>query len=358
MTLKLIDTFSGIGGFSYAAEKLVGGFETVAFVECEPYCQKILKKHWPTVPIYDDIRTYKPEPYSASVVCGGFPCQDISTAGRGEGIKKDTRSGLFYELLRVIRLVRPRFIVLENVSAILNNGLDIVLGELYKTGLYECEWACFPASMVGACHQRDRWWAIAYPTSSGTWENEHRLWRQSQRGCLQADRDSNQQISNSTSNSKHNGSSSSEKSRSIEETNGRPEKRQNEIGKLEGSSQSRNSETVQLDVANSGSLLRLDLLRQQPKQRQETQQGISNSYGGSTFNSKRTGMEGAGVSKWRYERNMLSPDWRSYSSQPVLCRGDDGLSRRLERLRALGNAVVPACAAIPLQRVLDIDRHV
>jgi len=267
--LRLIDTFSGIGGFSLAAEQIVGGFKTVAFVECEPYAQKILKKHWPNVPIHDDIRAYKPEPYSADVVCGGFPCQDISVAGQGKGITKETRSGLFYELIRVIRLVRPKFIVLENVAAILTNGLGIVLGELAEAG-FNCEWACIPASALGACHQRDRWWLIAYPTSAGTWENEHRLWRQSQRGCLQADWDSNQQISKSTS------------------------------------------------------------------------------------NSKSIGMEGAGVSKWRYERDLLSPDWRSYTSEPVLRRGDDGLSNRIHRLKALGNSIVPQVAAIPLQRVLDL----
>ena len=100
--LRLIDTFSGIGGFSYAAEKLVGGFKTVAFVECEPYCQKVLKKHWPTVPIYDDIKAYNPEPYSADVVCGGFPCQSISNAGKREGITETSQSGLWYELYRVI----------------------------------------------------------------------------------------------------------------------------------------------------------------------------------------------------------------------------------------------------------------
>ena len=294
MTLRLIDTFSGIGGFSYAAEKLVGGFETVAFVECEPYCQKILKKHWPNVPIYDDIRTYKPKPYSASVVVGGFPCTDISVAGRGEGITEDTRSGLFYELLRVIRLVRPRFVVLENVSAILNNGLDIVLGELYKAG-YDAEWACFPASMVGACHQRDRWWAICYP-----------------------------------SHSQYNGSSSPKESRSIEETNGRSEKRQNEIGKLEGSSQSKNSKTIQLDVA----------------------------YPSSDGLQRKIGARASGETWSQKNIRRLNPDWRSYESEPVLCRGDDGLSNRVDRLRALGNAVLPVCAAIPLQRVLDIDRHV
>ena len=309
--LKLIDAFSGIGGFSLAAEQIVGGFETVAFVECEPYCQKILKKHWPTVPIYDDIRTYKPEPYSADVICGGFPCQDISVAGRGEGITEETRSGLFHELLRVIRLVRPRFVVLENVSAILTNGLDIVLGELHKAG-YDAEWACFPASMVGACHQRDRWWAVCYltvPTS----------FRSRTQGEIQ------------TGGNSFNGSIAS----------------------------------------NSDSLQRLDLLRQQSQQTQETQQGISNSCSRSTSNSKSIGMEGMrsswqqiqsrlgkeGLPKWRYERNMLSPDWRSYTSEPVLRRGDDGLSNRVDRLRALGNTVLPACAAIPLQRVLDLHNE-
>jgi DNA (cytosine-5)-methyltransferase 1 len=163
MTLRLLDTFSGIGGFSYAAERIVGGFETVAFVEREPYCQQILGKHWPNVPIYDDITTFSPEPYSADVVCGGFPCQDISTAGKQAGIKEGTRSGLFYELIRVVRLVRPRYVVLENVAAIVSNGLDTVLGELAEAG-FDCEWACIPASAVGACHRRDRWWLVAYPS--------------------------------------------------------------------------------------------------------------------------------------------------------------------------------------------------
>jgi DNA (cytosine-5)-methyltransferase 1 len=166
MTLRLLDTFSGIGGFSYAAERIVGGFETVAFVEREPYCQKILSKHWPSVPIHDDITTFNPEPYSADVICGGFPCQDISLAGKQAGIKEGTRSGLFYELMRVVRLVRPQYVILENVSAILANGLDTVLAELAQAG-FDAEWACIPASAVGACHQRDRWWLVAY-SSSGT----------------------------------------------------------------------------------------------------------------------------------------------------------------------------------------------
>ena len=160
--LKILDTFAGIGGFSYAAEKIIGGFETTQFIEIEPYCQKVLKKHWPNIPIHDDIKTFTARPFQFDVITGGFPCQDISVAGLQKGITKQSRSGLFYELIRVIRLVRPKFIVLENVAAILNNGLDIVLGELSEAG-YDAEWSIISASSLGACHRRSRWWLVAYP---------------------------------------------------------------------------------------------------------------------------------------------------------------------------------------------------
>ena len=121
MTLRLLDTFSGIGGFSLAA-KWLGGFETIQFVEIDPFCRRVLKKHWPDVPIHHDICNFKPEHGFADVIVGGFPCQDISTAGKQRGIKEGTRSGLFYELMRIIRLVRPRYVVLENVAAIAGAG--------------------------------------------------------------------------------------------------------------------------------------------------------------------------------------------------------------------------------------------
>ena len=164
--MKLLDTFAGIGGFSYAAEKLVGGFETTQFIEINPYCQKVLNKHWSHVPIHDDITTFTAKPGEFDIITGGFPCQDISNAGLQKGITKETRSGLFYELIRVIRMVRPKYVVLENVAAILNRGLDIVLRELFEAG-YDAEWAVISASSLGACHQRSRWWLVAYPNSNG-----------------------------------------------------------------------------------------------------------------------------------------------------------------------------------------------
>ena len=169
--LKVLDTFAGIGGFSYAAEKIIGGFETTQFIEIEPYCQKVLKKHWPNVPIHDDIKTFTARPFQFDVITGGFPCQDISVAGLQKGITKQSRSGLFYELIRVICLVRPKFIVLENVAAILNNGLDIVLGELSEAG-YDAEWSVISASSLGACHRRSRWWLVAYPNNNGQQRRE------------------------------------------------------------------------------------------------------------------------------------------------------------------------------------------
>ena len=171
MTLRILDTFSGIGGFSLAAMWL-GGFETVQFVEVDPFCRRVLRKHWPDTPIHQDICNFRPKPGSADVIVGGFPCQDISNAGKQRGIKEGTRSGLFYELMRVIRLVRPQYVVLENVAAIrgAGGGVDTVLGELAEAG-YDCEWACIKASDVGAIHERDRFWAVAYPIGHGSQGN-------------------------------------------------------------------------------------------------------------------------------------------------------------------------------------------
>jgi DNA (cytosine-5)-methyltransferase 1 len=168
--LRLLDLFSGIGGFSLGLERS-GAFKTVAFCEIEPYCQKVLAKHWPQVPIYDDVRTITAERLTADgitvdAICGGFPCQDISCAGKRAGIEGE-RSGLWFEYARIIGEFRPRYVIVENVSALLSRGLDQVLGTLASFG-YDAEWHCIPASAIGAPHRRDRVWIVAYPDSQ--WE--------------------------------------------------------------------------------------------------------------------------------------------------------------------------------------------
>ena len=277
----MLDTFAGIGGFSYAATKLVGGYRTTQFIEIDPFCQKILKKHFPFTPIHDDIRTFTAIPGQYDVICGGFPCQDISVAGGREGITEKSRSGLFYELMRVIRLVRPKFVIMENVAAILNNGLDIVLGELSEAG-YDAEWSVISASSLGACHRRSRWWLVAYP-------NSFRCGRRNSERC------------------------------SIQE-------RKIFSGEQEGSEMG--SETKRCTTFSSNS----DSKRLQREDFSKMEREI---WAESTT-------------------RRLNPDWRSYVSKPILRRGDDGLSYRVDRTKALGNSIVPQVAAIPLKRVHDL----
>jgi DNA (cytosine-5)-methyltransferase 1 len=164
--VKVLDLFSGIGGFSLGLER--AGMQTVAFCEIEPFCRKILRKHWPSVPIYEDVtkltaKQLTTDGISVDVICGGFPCQDISAAGQGAGIGGE-RSGLWKEYARLIGQLRPRYVIVENVSALLGRGLSVVLGDLAEIG-YDAEWHCIPASAVGAPHRRDRVWIIAYPVA-------------------------------------------------------------------------------------------------------------------------------------------------------------------------------------------------
>ena len=287
--LQMLDTFAGIGGFSYAATKLVKGFQTTQFIELDPFCQKILKKNFPNVPIHDDIRTYTAFSGQFDIICGGFPCQSISIAGNRSGITEESRSGIFYELMRVIRMVRPRFVVLENVAAILNNGLDIVLGELSQAG-YDAEWSVISASSLGACHRRSRWWCVAYTNDYG--------------------------------------SSPTEISGLDDKTDNDSSERTNQISESSRSSKSTNSRTFQSSTKSTDS--NSERLQRQVFSKMEREIWAES-------NTRR-----------------LNPNWRQYVSKPILPRGSDGLSFRVDRTKALGNSVVPQVAAIPLQRVQDI----
>jgi DNA (cytosine-5)-methyltransferase 1 len=135
---------------------------TVAFCEIDPYCQAVLRKHWPDVPCFSDVRDLHAHDVGpVDLICGGFPCQDISVAGRGAGLD-GARSGLWSEYRRLIEECRPSWVVIENVSALRSRGLDRVLGEIAALG-FDAEWHCIPASAVGAPHERDRIWIVAYP---------------------------------------------------------------------------------------------------------------------------------------------------------------------------------------------------
>ena len=156
MEMRLLDLFSGIGGFSYAAEKLVGGYKTVAFCEMDEFCQKVLQKHWPEIPIYDDVRTLDATRLGRiDIVTGGYPCQPFSQAGKRQG-EKDERH-LWPEMLRIIKSCKPRYVVAENVAGHVNMGLDQVLTDLENQG-YTTRPIIIPACAKNAPHRRDRVW--------------------------------------------------------------------------------------------------------------------------------------------------------------------------------------------------------
>ena len=156
--------FAGIGGFDLGFER--AGMVCKWQVEIDEYATKVLKKHWPNVHRERDIRQCGLHNLQrVDVICGGFPCQDISYAGHGAGLDGE-RSGLFFEAIRVVRQLRPKIVVLENVAALLTRGLDRVVGTLAQIG-YDAEWHCIPASYLGAPHIRDRVFVIAYPNTNG-----------------------------------------------------------------------------------------------------------------------------------------------------------------------------------------------
>lgn len=169
MKLMVLDLFAGLGGFSLGLER-TQGFETVAFCEIEPNARRVLNKHWPQVPVYEDVRTLTAERLAedgirVDVLTAGFPCQDLSRAGNRAGLS-GTRSGLFWELVRAVRMVRPRFAILENVADLLSGGMGDVCGALAESGL-RVEWDCVPAYACGSPQQRDRVWIVAHPDREG-----------------------------------------------------------------------------------------------------------------------------------------------------------------------------------------------
>ncbi len=248
--IRIGSAFSGIGGFEVGLERSISNSKTVWQIEQNPFCQKILRKHWPDAKIYDDVRevgAHNLEP--VDIFCAGFPCQDISVAGKGEGLD-GKKSGFWWECFRIISELRPRIIVLENVAAITFRGGREVVGSLASIG-YDAEWTIISAKQFGAPHLRKRWFCVAYPNRD------------------------------------------SQSSRSKHET------------PLEGNTANTISERTQVQIEGEQSSIPL-------------------------FGSKGT------KNSYNY--------WQENVPESPLCRVDDGIPNRVDRLRALGNAIVPQCS--------------
>lgn len=152
--------FAGIGGIELGLE-MTEGFKTLWQVEIDSYAQKVLRLRFPESELFEDVRLVgKDNLKRVDLLCGGFPCQDISNAGKRKGIEGE-RSGLWSEFFRIICEIRPRYVLVENVAALLGRGFGRVLGDLASCG-YDAEWDCLPSAAFGAPHLRDRLFLVGY----------------------------------------------------------------------------------------------------------------------------------------------------------------------------------------------------
>ena len=292
-TLTHGSLFTGIGGFDLAAEWC--GIPTLWHSEIEPYACRVLKCRFPNVPNLGDIRKVS-FPQYVDIITGGFPCQDISVAGTKQGIT-GARSGLWKEQARIISQVRPRWAIIENSPNLRNKGLEVVLQDLWTLG-YDAEWHCIPAAAVGAPHQRDRIWVIAYPNA-----NRERCNRRGNHRCQR----------HLPLDTKRNASAP--------------------------------LQDVEESQPDSGTLCSFlaDALRQR-QQRQGTF--------GHASNPKKNGKGQA--------TNVVHGDFRyprTWVSEPAVGRVAHGVPNRVDRLRCLGNAVVPAIPHVLFQAIQAAEQH-
>jgi len=283
---KIGSLFSGIGGFELGLERAIPNSKTIWQVEQNKFCQSILKKHWPKAKIYDDVRNITKDNVEAvDILCGGFPCQDISVAGKQGGLNGE-RSGLWWEMWRIIGELRPRIIVMENVSNILRlGGLDI-LGSLTKIG-YDTEWTVISAKQFGAPHLRNRWFCVAYPNSGS--DGKPRENKQSHT------------IGETGKTSLHKENSGWKKSRG-----------QKNIWNQRGDNTQNNA-----SYPNSERVKEQFHTKSIEKRQQSPQSDI---------------------------QNTPKTYWEKNTPQSPICSVDDGIPQRVARLKALGNAIVPQCS--------------
>jgi len=292
--------FAGIGGFELGLERGILNSKTIWQIEQNKYCQTILQKHWPDATIYDDIREIDYEKIqSVDIVCGGFPCQDISAAGKGKGIEHGDRSGLWRQMHRLINHLQPRVAVLENVPALLwkNRGMHIVLQDLAQIG-YDAEWCTISAKQFGAPHLRKRVFVVAYPNVKRCNSRQHH--ERQHKNNLDKERQTSK-------NQQQRCEWVSRPGTFCETTTNTMQIRPRQ----DGQQQSHQIDRDRQQICTKSQELQTQYINCQPSQIQQTE-----------------------------HQNY----WQTFPTQPSLRHRDDGLSNRLARLRALGNAIVPQCS--------------
>lgn len=306
--MKVLDLFSGIGGFSLGLER--AGIETVAFCEMDKYCQKVLKKHWPDIPMYPDVCKLKGKDFkNVEIITGGFPCQDISVAGQKKGFKHDgkrTRSGLWEEYKRLIKEIRPRYAIIENVANFRSLGLNQVVKDLWSIG-YACEWHIISARSIGAPHLRERIWVITYPNSDTL-----QLQSRGSSGKSGEEKVFSRKVS-------RDGEVADTTSEGVQGL------------RLSGGIKKEESEFINFGFTPNSDMPRL----------------------WKSFASEKE------KSEWWAEATASFCDW--WKTEPGICRVDDGISERMERhrerirkerIKMLGNSIVPQIAELIGREIL------
>lgn len=290
--------FSGIGGFELGLERAIPNSTTIWQIEQDRFCQSVLARHWPSAVIHQDIRqvSSKVLPY-VDIMCGGFPCQDISIAGKQEGINGE-KSGLWWEMHRLISEIRPRVIVLENVAAIVRNGLSTVSESLAQLG-YDLEWQIISARQFGAPHIRRRWFGVAYP-------NHQKQYAEPINAKVER---------------------APESHAASAYPNSQPlQVQQNQM--CRGQKKTQPEQFSQIQSAGFNGAAHSNSQRSEEHlQHQSMAQEIEPECGGS-------------------QAGRIHPGnyWHQNPPKPTLCDLDDGIPNRVARLKALGNAIVPQCS--------------
>ena len=355
--LSIGSLFAGIGGLELGLERC--GMDVRGQVEIDPWARQVLAKHWPDVERHDDIKTWpKPDTERVDVICGGFPCQDISTAGKGAGLA-GARSGLFYEAMRVVRDLEPRYVLLENVSALLGRGLDSVLSELASVGM-DAIWHCVTAAHVGAPHRRDRIFIIGYrPEALGDTKSER---REEGRGLQHARTEER-----ATGRRQDVADTNNEPGRGKEHRPGRQDRKsagtpQSEIfrqahgpisAKGLGNSRENVADTEGHRVQESGDVEVETGKGDAPRESDGSSENVAD--------TDSVGPQGQRANRHDARSTRLcsgtAPGGANFwAAEPAVGRVANGVPRRVDRLRGLGNAVVPQVAEFVGHLLLDIHR--
>lgn len=350
-----LDLFSGIGGITKALE---GYITPVAYCENDRYCQAVLlsrmaKGELPIAPIWDDVRTLCRAilPNHIDIIYGGFPCQDISIAGLGAGLGGE-RSGLFFEIIRLVSEIRPRFVFLENVSAITVRGAERVVGEFCRLR-YDTRWGILSAADVGANHRRERWWMLAHANGQYGERRSERsepdgqsgpAWNQSERG--------GDELANAHGDgTKRDEPAHGEGRRTVEAGQDVADpagERCGEAGEV------RPDESTQRIARSGDEVSDTDGSGCQERRRAESvrQEQSAIECDGEKVPYAKGDEWARGRPVWTGWAGSTDSSW--WKVEPPLGRLVDGLSFRVDMLRALGNSVVPFQAREAFERLMGL----